>query len=115
MGLGLGRVKLDKENTSDYYEINSSGDTKERLWVVMVPHVLVGEAVKVAETALAVVEATTMDMFFATGDHVCVVYASLLTAAGPDVPGTRGAQSALATLIDEWATGQLLPIFHSRV
>ena len=31
-----------------------------------------------------------MDMFFAKGDHLCVVYASLLTAAGPDVRGTHG-------------------------
>ncbi len=54
MGWGVGRVKLDGDNTSDSYVDNSSdesdddSDTKERLWVVMVPHVLVGETVKVS-------------------------------------------------------------------
>jgi len=54
MGWGVGRIKLDDENTSDTYVDKSSdaddtdGEKKERLWVIMVPHVLVGETVKVS-------------------------------------------------------------------
>jgi 23S rRNA (uracil1939-C5)-methyltransferase/tRNA (uracil-5-)-methyltransferase len=55
MGWGVGRVKLEEESTSESY-IDSSSDTdddseedkNERLWVVMVPHVLVGETVRVS-------------------------------------------------------------------
>jgi len=53
MGWGVGRVKLDDENTSDKYvdkrkDNDIDDDKKERLWVIMVPHVLVGETVKVS-------------------------------------------------------------------
>jgi tRNA (uracil-5-)-methyltransferase len=51
MGWGVGRIKLDDDNTSDKY-VDKRSDTdeekKDRLWVVMVPHVLVGETVKVS-------------------------------------------------------------------
>jgi len=59
MGWGVGRVKLTDENTSEnFVNKNSGGDNadanadeeekKERLWVIMVPHVLVGETVRVS-------------------------------------------------------------------
>ena len=42
MGWGVGRVKLNSERCDD-----SQDEDDERLWVVMVPHVLVGELVRV--------------------------------------------------------------------
>ena len=53
MGWGVGRIKLDEDNTSDSYvepsnDNEDDDETKERLWVVMVPHVLVGETVRVS-------------------------------------------------------------------
>ena len=54
MGLGVGRVKLyNTINSESYIDNNFDGvetenNKNERLWVVMVPHVLVGETVKVS-------------------------------------------------------------------
>mmetsp|Transcript_11917 Transcript_11917/g.34175 ORF Transcript_11917/g.34175 Transcript_11917/m.34175 type:complete len:614 (+) Transcript_11917:128-1969(+) len=55
MGWGIGRVRLTEENTSESFVDNSSSDNadgeddeKERQWVIMVPHVLVGETVRLS-------------------------------------------------------------------
>jgi 23S rRNA (uracil1939-C5)-methyltransferase/tRNA (uracil-5-)-methyltransferase len=44
MGWGVGRLKLEPDNETD--TDNHEGD--DRLWVVMVPHVAVGELVRVS-------------------------------------------------------------------
>jgi 23S rRNA (uracil1939-C5)-methyltransferase/tRNA (uracil-5-)-methyltransferase len=46
MGWGVGRVALNEEETAHDHD-EDSDTANERLWVVMVPHVIVGETVRV--------------------------------------------------------------------
>lgn len=77
MGWGVGRIKLDAENTSDSYvqKISNADDNdekKERLWVIMVPHVLVGETVTVSifRNTKSYSEANLVDVLEASPERV---------------------------------------------